>query len=482
MDWKNYENLTMLSDFYEFTMMNGYLENNMENEIAYFDLYFRKVPDDGGFIIVAGLEEIVKYIQNLRFNEEDIEYFRSKKMFGEKFLNYLKNFKFESDVWAMPEGSIAFPNEPLMIVRGPAPQAQLIETFALLSLNHQSLIATKTNRIVRAAEGRVVMEFGARRAQGVDATVLGARAAFIGGATATSNTLTDITYKVPAFGTMAHSWIMMYDSEYEAFKAYAKTFPHNCSLLVDTYNVLKSGVPNAIKVFDEVLKPLGITNMSIRIDSGDLAYLSKKARKMLDDAGYEYCSIMASNSLDEYTISDLLEQGAKLDGFGVGERLITAKSDPVLGGVYKLSAIEKSDGTIIPKIKISENIEKITTPGFKTVYRIYDKQTGKAEADLITLHDEEIDETKDLEIFHPIHTWKRKTLSNFTTKKLLVKIFEKGKLIYDLPSLEQINKRRDEQLEEQWEEVKRFEHPHLFHVDLSQKLWDIRYNLLSQNR
>ncbi len=482
MDWKNYENLTMLSDFYEFTMMNGYLENNMENEIAYFDLYFRKVPDDGGFIIVAGLEEIVKYIQNLRFNEEDIEYFRSKKMFGEKFLNYLKNFKFECDVWAMPEGSIAFPNEPLMIVRGPAPQAQLIETFALLSLNHQSLIATKTNRIVRAAEGRVVMEFGARRAQGVDATVLGARAAFIGGATATSNTLTDITYKVPAFGTMAHSWIMMYDSEYEAFKAYAKTFPHNCSLLVDTYNVLKSGVPNAIKVFDEVLKPLGITNMSIRIDSGDLAYLSKKARKMLDDAGYEYCSIMASNSLDEYTISDLLEQGAKLDGFGVGERLITAKSDPVLGGVYKLSAIEKSDGTIIPKIKISENIEKITTPGFKTVYRIYDKQTGKAEADLITLHDEEIDETKDLEIFHPIHTWKRKTLSNFTTKKLLVKIFEKGKLIYDLPSLEQINKRRDEQLEEQWEEVKRFEHPHLFHVDLSQKLWDIRYNLLSQNR
>lgn len=482
MDWKNYENLSMLSDFYEFTMMNGYLENNMEDEYAYFDLYFRRIPDNGGFVIVAGLEEVVKYIQNLKFDEKDIEYFKSKNMFSEKFLDYLRNFKFECDVWAMPEGSVAFPNEPLMIVRGPAPQAQLIETFALLSINHQSLIATKTNRIVHAAEGRVVMEFGARRAQGVDATVLGARAAFIGGATATSNTLTDITYDVPAFGTMAHSWIMMFDSEYEAFKKYAEIFPNSCSLLVDTYNVLKSGVPNAIKVFDEVLKPRGIQNMSIRIDSGDLAYLSKQARKMLDDAGYENCQIMASNSLDEYTISDLIEQGAKLDGFGVGERLITAKSDPVLGGVYKLCAVEKSNGEIIPKIKISENIEKITTPGFKTVYRIYDKNSGKAEADLITLHDEKIDESKDLEIFHPIHTWKRKTLTNFTTKELLVRVFDKGELVYDLPTLDKIIERKNEQIAEQWEEVKRFEHPHLFHVDLSQKLWDIKYNLLMQSK
>ncbi|NMB15128.1 MAG: nicotinate phosphoribosyltransferase [Gallicola sp.] len=476
-DWTENRNLTLLADFYEFTMANGYLEEGLEDRITYFDLYFRKIPDNGGYVIVAGLQQLVEYLKNLHFTKDDIEYFRNKNIFSDRFLEYLADFKFECDVWAMPEGSVAFPNEPLVIVRGPAVQAQLIETMALLTINHQSLIATKSSRIVRAAKGRAVMEFGARRAQGADAATLGARAAFIGGVVGTSNTLTDKQYNVPALGTMAHSWVMMFDSELDAFKAYARAYPDDCTLLIDTYDTLKEGIPNAIKTFDEVLKPLGKRPKGVRIDSGDIAYLSKESRKMLDDAGYEDCGIVASNSLDEYTITDLFDQGAKLTSFGVGERLITAKSNPVFGGVYKLVAIEK-EGKIEAKIKISENVEKITTPGFKQVYRIYDRSSHKANADLICMHSEEIDTNEPLEIFHPVYTWKRKTFTNFYVKELLVPIFEKGQCVYDLPSLDQIKEYCVKEVETLWEEVKRFEFPHIYIVDLSQKLWDQKEKLL----
>lgn len=477
----NSNNLSMLADYYEFTMANGYLENGLENTISYFDLYFRSVPDNGGFVITAGLEQFIDYIENLHFSEDDIKFFRSKDCFSDKFLEYLKNFKFECDIWAMPEGTVAFPNEPLIIVRGPAIQAQIIETMALLSINHQTMIATKANRIVRAADGRPVMEFGARRAHGTSAATLGARAAFIGGVAGTSNTLTDEKFNVPALGTMAHSWIMMFDSEYDAFKAYAKMFPDNCTLLVDTYNVLEKGIPNAIKVFDEVLKPLGKKPIGVRIDSGDIAYLSKKARVLLDEAGYEDCSIVASNALDEYSIRSLLRtQGAKLDSFGVGERLITSRSHPVFSGVYKLVALEDHDGNVVPKIKISENVGKITTPGFKTVYRIYDKKTHKAEADLVCLHDEKINDDKSLEIFHPVHTWKRKKIDNFYTKELLIPIYKKGKLVYDKPLLKDIRKHTENELKTIWAEVKRFENPHKFIVDLSTNLWEVKDNLLNK--
>lgn len=476
-DWTENRNLTLLADFYEFTMTNGYLEEGLQDRITYFDLYFRKVPDNGGFVIVAGLQQFVEYLKNLHFTEEDIEYFKQKEIFSDVFLNYLKNFKFECDVWAMPEGSVAFPNEPLVIVRGPAVQAQLIETMALLTINHQSLIATKANRIVRAAKGRAVMEFGARRAQGADAATLGARAAYIGGVAGTSNTLTDKQYNVPALGTMAHSWVMMFDSELDSFKAYARAYPDDCTLLVDTYDTLKEGIPNAIKTFDDVLKPLGKRPKGVRIDSGDIAYLSKESRKMLDAAGYEDCGIVASNSLDEYTITDLFDQGAKLNSFGVGERLITAKSNPVFGGVYKLVAIEK-EGKLEAKIKISENVEKITTPGFKKVYRIYDRESHKANADLICMHSEEINTSEPLEIFHPVHTWKRKTFTNYYVKDLLVPIFENGKCVYELPSLDEIKENCKREVNTLWEEVKRFEFPHIYFVDLSQKLWDQKERLL----
>lgn len=482
-DCKNGNNLSMLADYYEFTMANGYLENGLEDTITYFDVYFRSIPDNGGFVITAGLEQLIDYLENLRFNDEDIEYFKSKNCFSDKFLDYLRNFKFECDVWAMPEGTVAFPNEPLMIVRGPAVQAQILETMALLTINHQTMIATKANRIVRAADGRPVMEFGARRAHGASAATLGARAAYIGGVAGTSNTLTDEKFNVPALGTMAHSWIMMFDNEYDAFKAYAEMFPDNCTLLVDTYNVLEEGVPNAIKVFDDILKPLGKRPQGIRIDSGDIAYLSKKARVMLDEAGYEDCGIVASNALDEYSIRSLLNnQGAKLDSFGVGERLITSRSHPVFGGVYKLVALEDKDGNVIPKIKISENVGKITTPGFKTVYRMYDKDSNKAEADLVCLYDEKIDEENPLEIFHPVHTWKRKTMSDFYTKKLLVPIYENGKLVYDKPSLQEIRAYTEKEIETLWPEIKRFENPHNYIVDLSLPLWKIKNDLLLESK
>lgn len=473
-------NLTMLTDFYEITMANGYFENGMKDQIAYFDMFFRKVPDNGGFAIMVGVRQLCDYIQNMEFSKEDIAFLRSKKIFSEAFLDYLEHFKFECDIWVVPEGTPIFPQEPIVTVRGPMIQAQFIETMILLTVNHQSLIATKSNRIVRAAEGRAVFEFGSRRAQGVDGAIYGARASYIGGCDGTACTIAEEMFGIPAVGTMAHSWIQAFDSEYEAFAAYAKLYPQNCMLLIDTYNVLKSGLPNAIKVFKEIVVPSGHRPVGVRIDSGDLTYLSKKARKMLDEAGFPDCKIMASNSLDEYIIRDTLVQGAKIDSFGVGERLITSKSEPVFGGVYKLCAVEK-DGKIIPKIKKSENVTKITTPGFKTLYRLYSKETGKAIADVVTLHDEVIDDTKDYVIFDPEHTWKKQVVKNFTARKLLVKAFDKGELVYQTPPLPEIRQYCKEQIDTLWDEVLRFENPHDYYVDLSKDLWDIRAKLLEEN-
>ena len=474
-------NLTMLCDYYELTMTNGYYACGMQNRITYFDIFFRSVPDGGGFAIAAGLEQAIRYIQQLHFDEGDIAYLRGRKMFSEGFLESLRNYRFTGDIWAVPEGTPIFPNEPIMTVRAPAIEAQIIETFLLLTLNHQSLIATKANRVTRAAQGRTVLEFGSRRAQGSDAAVLGARAAYIGGCKGTACTLTDELYGVPAGGTMAHSWVQMFDSEYEAFKAYCEIYPDNPTLLVDTYNVLKSGVPNAIRVFNEVLKPRGLTKCGVRLDSGDMTYLTKKTRKMLDEAGWESCKISCSNALDEYLIQDLLNQGAQIDLFGVGERLITARSEPVFGCVYKLAAVEDEAGNIIPKIKVSENVGKITNPHFKKVYRFYGNDTGKAIADYICLHDEVVDDSRDLEIFDPQATWKRKNIYNFTAKELLVPIFQNGELVYDMPSLPEIQKYCAAQVDTLWDEVQRFDNPHTYYVDLSQKLWDIKYALLKSN-
>jgi nicotinate phosphoribosyltransferase len=476
------KNLTMLTDFYELTMANGYLTNGFGERICYFDMFFRKVPDNGGFAIMAGVEQMVDYLSNLRFTPEDIAYLRSKNIFNDAFLEYLENFKFSCDVWAIPEGTPIFPGEPIVTVRGPAIQAQFIETMILLCINHQSLIATKTNRIVRAAQGRAVMEFGARRAQGFDGAVLGARAAFIGGCVGTACTISDQLFGVPALGTMAHSWVQLFDSEYEAFKAYAKEYPNNCVLLVDTYNVLKSGVPNAIKVFNEVLVPQGFRPAGIRIDSGDITYLSRKARRMLDEAGFEDCKICASNSLDEYIIRDMLMQGAKVDSFGVGERLITSSSEPVFGGVYKLAAVENPDGTVTPKIKISENVAKITTPCFKNVWRLFDRETDKAIADVITLHDEIIDDEKPYTIFDPNHTWKRKTVENFYAVSLPTQLFKNGECVYTRRALGAIKAYCMAQVDSLWEEVTRFENPHTYYVDLSQALWDQKNQMLSEQK
>ncbi len=474
-------NMTMLCDFYELTMGNGYFEKGFKDRICYFDVFFRQCPDQGGFAIAAGLEQIIKYIEELHFSGEDIEYLRGRKLFSEAFLDYLANFKFSGDIWAVPEGTPIFPREPIMTIRAPAIEAQLIETFVLLSLNHQSLIATKANRVVRAAQGRTVLEFGSRRAQGADAAILGARAAYIGGCNGTACTISDQLFGVFAGGTMAHAWVQMFDSEYEAFKAYCELYPNNATLLVDTYNTLKSGVPNAIRVFNEVLKPLGITKCGIRLDSGDMAYLSREARKMLDEAGWTECQISVSNSLDEYLIEDLLHQGAQIDMFGVGERLITAKSEPVFGGVYKLAAVEEDDGTIVPKIKISENITKITNPHFKKLYRFYGNESGKAIADYLCVYDETVDDSKDMELFDPNSTWKTTSVHNFTAKEMLVPIFQKGKLVYRCPELTEIRKYCMEQIDTLWDEVKRFDNPHTYYVDLSQKLWNIKYQLLKQN-
>lgn len=472
------EHFAMLCDFYEFTMSHGYFLNGYYTKNAYFDVFFRKVPDNGGYAIAAGLEQVISYIQELHFSQEDIAYLRSKGLFEESFLQYLADFRFTGDIYAVPEGTPVFPNEPIMTVKAPAIEAQLIETYLLLVLNHQSLIATKANRIVRAAQGRPVLEFGSRRAQGATGAVIGARAAYIGGCVGTACALSDQLYGVPAVGTMAHSWIQMFDSEYEAFKAYCTMYPHNTTLLVDTYDTLKSGVPNAIRAFQEVLVPQGITNFGIRLDSGDITYLSKKARKMLDAAGLTSCKIVASNSLDEHLIQDLISQGAKIDTFGVGERLITARSEAVFGGVYKLVAVEDDQGNIVPKIKISENVAKITNPHLKKVYRLYDKATGKALADQLCVYDETIDETQPLTIFDPEATWKEKTLTNFTARELLVPIFQNGKLVYQKPALNDIRDYCKAQVETLWDEVTRFENPHNYYVDLSRKLWQMKQDLL----
>ena len=474
-------NMTMLCDFYELTMGNGYFQSGYQDRITYFDVFFRTVPDNGGFAIAAGLEQAVRYIQNLHFDEDDIAYLRGRGIFCEEFLNYLRDFRFTGDIWAVPEGTPIFPREPIMTVRAPAIEAQLVETFLLLTLNHQSLIATKANRVVRAAKGRTVLEFGSRRAQGSDGAILGARAAYIGGCAGTACTISDQLYGVYAGGTMAHSWVQMFDSQYEAFKAYCEIYPDNPTLLVDTYNTLKSGVPDAIRAFNEVLKPRGLTKCGIRLDSGDMTYLTRKARKMLDEAGWESCKISVSNSLDEYLIQDLLNQGACIDMFGVGERLITAKSEPVFGGVYKLTAVEDENGKIIPKIKISENVGKITNPHFKKLYRFFGNDTGKAIADYLCVYDETVDDSQNLEIFDPSATWKRKTVYDFTAKELLVPIFKNGELVYDLPPLKDIQKYCAEQVDTLWDEVKRFDNPHAYYVDLSQKLWDIKYDLLKNN-
>ena len=459
-------------------MGNGYLLSGKQDMQACFDLYFRKVPDNGGFAIAAGLSEMIEFLEQLHFGKDDIEYLRSKHQFSEEFLQYLADFKFECDVYAVPEGTPIFPNEPLVTVKGPAIQAQLLETMLLLTINHQSLIATKANRIVRAAQGRPVLEFGSRRAQGSNAAILGARAAFVGGCAGTACACCEQLYGIPAVGTMAHSWIQMYDSELEAFEAYARYYPDNCILLVDTYNVIKSGIPNAIKAYENVLKPLGKRLKGIRIDSGDITYLTKKVRKMLDAAGLTDCTIFISNSLDEYIIRDILLQGASIDSFGVGERLITSKSEPVFGGVYKLVATEK-DGKYVPKIKLSENVEKITTPGYKKVYRLFSNETGNMVADLIALYDEEFDFTKPITLFDPVYTWKKKTFENYRVEEILKPIYEKGKLVYKTPTVMESKKYCAEQVGRLWDEVKRFENPQTYYVDLSQKLWDVKHSLLS---
>lgn len=468
-------NLTMLTDFYELTMANGYFESDISKNIASFDMFFRRVPDNGGFAIMAGLEQVIEYLDNLEFTEEDIEFLRGKGIFSERFLDYLRNFKFECDVWAVPEGTPIFPGEPIITVKGPMIQAQFVETMILLLVNHQSLIATKANRIVRAAKGRPVMEFGTRRAHGTAAAVFGARAAYIGGCVGTACTISERDDGIKALGTMAHSWVLMFDNEYEAFKAYAEIYPNDCTLLVDTYNVLKSGVPAAIKVFQE-MKP---KKMGIRIDSGDVTYLTRKARKMLDEAGFEDCKIVVSNSLDEHIINNVLMEGACIDSFGVGERLITAKSEPVFGGVYKLSSLEK-DGKVIPKIKLSENIGKITNPGFKSLYRFYDQYTGEVLGDVIALADEVIPEDNYV-LFDENAVWKKKTLTGYKVRNLREQIFDKGTLVYESPSVEEIRTYCLKEIDTLWDEMRRFENPQEYYVDLSQGLFDLKRRLIEEH-
>ena len=477
-DGESGRNLTALMDFYELTMAKGYFNHGLGDTTAVFDMFFRSVPDNGGFAIMAGVQQLTEYLESLTFSELDLEMLR-KKNFDERFLDYLKNFRFSCDVWCVPEGTPIFPGEPIVTVKGPVIQAQLVETMVLLCINHQSLIATKANRIVRAAQGRAVMEFGSRRAQGFDGAIYGARAAYIGGCVGTACAMSERDFGIPALGTMAHSWVQMFDSELDAFCAYAREYPDQCTLLIDTYNVLKSGVPNAIEAFRREVLPRGFRPKGVRIDSGDITYLSQKVRKALDEAGFEDCAIVASNSLDEYIIRDMLIQGAKIDSFGVGERLITASSAPVFGGVYKLAAIERG-GEWIPKIKISENVTKITTPGFKKLWRLYDNESGKAIADVITLFDETIDDSKPYELFDPDYTWKRKTVTDYTARELRVKLFDNGRLVYDTPPLGEIRSFCKEQVGTLWDEVSRFENPHRYYVDLSQKLWDLKKDLLDQ--
>ena len=472
-------NLSMLVDFYELTMSNGYFENGCGDAVVYCDMFFRKNPDKASFSITAGLQQFIEYVNTLTFTKEDIEYLRGQNIFDEKFLDYLLNFKFTGDIYAIPEGTVVFPNEPLVTVKAKIIEAQFIETMLLLYINHQSLIATKANRVVRAAAGRTVMDLGARRAQGAEAAILGARAAIIGGVDATATTITGKEFNVPVVGTMAHSWIQFFGDEYEAFAMYAKTYPDNCMLLVDTYNVLKSGIPNAIRVAKEVLEPMGKRLKGIRLDSGDLSYLSKKARKMLDENGLNDCKIIASNSLDEFIISDLVYQNAEIDIYGVGERLITAKSEPVFGGVYKLMAVEEN-GKIVPRIKLSENVEKVTNPGYKQVWRLFDRETNKAIADVISLADEVIDDSKEYEIFNPVHTWKKKLVSNFYAKKIQQPIFLNGKCVYESPTVLEIKDYCKQSVDSFWDEIKRFNNPQEYYVDLSPELWHLKNEMINR--
>lgn len=472
-------NLAAMTDFYELTMSAGYLDEGYVDKTAVFDMFFRRVPDGGGYAIMAGLQTFIEALENFSFTEEDIAWLRAGGAFTEKFLTYLQNLELHCSIWAIPEGTPIFPHEPIVTVEGPAIECQLLETLLLVTFNHQCLIATKANRIVRAAAGYPVMEFGARRAQGYDGAYYGARAAYIGGCGSTSCVMAARDFGIPASGTMAHSWVQMFPTEYDAFAKYARLYPDACVLLVDTYNVLKSGVPNAIKVFDEVLKPMGKRPKGIRIDSGDIAYLSKKARRLLDAAGYADCPICASNSLDEYIVRDLILQGAKVDSFGIGENMITAKSDPVFGGVYKLAAVKEADGSYTPKIKLSETAEKMTIPCLKQVWRLYDGD-GKAMADLITVAGETVDAANGITLFDPAETWKRRTYTGCTVRCLSTPIYAGGKLVYQSPPLEGIRAYCAEQVENLWDEVKRFENPHRYYVDLSKKLWDIRTGLLEK--
>ncbi len=473
--------IASMTEIYELTQANGYFQSGKADEIAVFDLYFRKVPDKGGFAVFAGLAQIVDAIKNLKFSEEDLTFLKEEYSLCDEFLDYLRNFKFACDIWSVPEGTPIFPNEPVIKVRGPIIQAQLLEPILLVYMNSQSLIATKANRLVRAAKGTAVAEFGTRRATSFDGALFGARAAYIGGCVGTSGVAQSRNFGIPGFNAMIHSWVESFDSEYEAFCEYARLYPDNCSFVVDTYDTIKSGIPNAIKAFDDVLKPLGKRPLSIRIDSGDITYLSKKARKMLNEAGYPDCEIAASNSLDEYIISDMVSQGAKVDCFIVGERLINCASSPLFSGVYKMCAIEK-DGKVIPKINLSENVSKISTPDSKMLYRLFDRDSGKAIADVLTLEDETIDETKAFTLFDPDFTWKRKEVENFVARRLLVPVFTKGECVYREKDLSDIREYCSEQIDTLWEEVKRFENPHTYYVDLSDKLWEVRRQLIEKHK
>ena len=478
-DFRDARNLSLCMDFYELTMSQCYFNSAEKDKIVTFDLFYRKNPDDGGYAVFAGLEEIIGYIQNLHFNDEDIAYLRSLHMFSEAFLDYLRHFIFTGDLYAIKEGTPVFPYEPLIRVKAKLIEAQIIETAMLLVINHQTLIATKAKRIVKAAQGRAIMEFGARRAHNFDAANFGARAAYIGGAAGTATTYAGRQFSIPVLGTMAHSFVQSFDSEYDAFLAYAKTYPDKCTVLLDTYDTLRSGLPNAIRVAKEYLEPNGYHLAGVRIDSGDMAYLSKQIRKQLDENGMEYTHIVVSNSLDEYLIQSLISQGAQISSMGVGENLVCSKSTPVFGGVYKLSSVWEGD-TMIPKIKVSENVEKVTNPGFKNLYRLYDKATNKAVGDLMTLYDEVIDPDQDLTIYHQMNSWKNKTLpkGSYEVKDLLEPIFVDGRLVYDVPDLEQIREYSEQEFDRLWDEILRFEYPQVYYVDLSKNLLDLKLSML----
>lgn len=474
-------NLSMMMDFYEMTMANGYFENDKTDKKVVFDVFYRKNPDGGGFAIFAGLEQVVEYVENLRFSEDDIEFFKSQNIFSDKFLNYLRDFRFKGDIIALPEGTVMYPNEPIVTIVAPIIDAQLIETAVLTQINHQSLIATKARRIVYSANGRAVSDFGARRAHNMDAATYGARAAYIGGVVSTATVTAGQMFGIPVSGTMAHSWVMLYGDEYEAFKNYAKVYPDASVFLVDTYDVIHSGIPNAIKVAKEVLEPKGKRLKGVRIDSGDLAYLSKKIRKMLDDAGLSDCKIIVSNSLDEFTIASILHQGAEIDSFGVGERLITAKSQPVFGGVYKLAAVEEN-GEFVPRMKVSENVEKITNPGRKEIYRIYDA-TNHAVADLIVLAGENVDMTSPYRYVDPKKPWKNRFFENCAAKNLRKLYVKDGKRVEQLPTLNEIRDYVKKQLDEEiWAEEQRFENPHTHYLDMSPAYYELKMSLLHETR